>query len=352
MHGLAPRLIAVFLFGAAAGVHGPAGAQDIHPKLNRSDSSTLAAQVRRGRIARDAGQWVEAKAAFKAALDATDPAESTAASRAELAGEIGLCELALRSYRDAAEHLEASLEERKLLSPALQRRFDAGMAKALPHVVTLYLSVRPPDAELLIDGQPVGRPAGLYKLFLEPGRHFLRGVSRGHEPVFQVLDAGAGKDLSMVLTLSPSAAGAMGTAAREQQKAPGPARPPVASSAKRSSVVTDLLIPGLVLTSGTLLTGGTLLVWSAVTDADLDERASAVGSTGCLDKYPTRNCSELRDLQARRDLLSDVGWASMTAGAVFGAATLASVFVGRSKPVQVVPLATGKQAGLVFYGVW
>ena len=49
--------------------------------------------VRRGQRARAAGQWSEAHAAYKAAFEAADPASSTERERAEIAGELGLCEL-------------------------------------------------------------------------------------------------------------------------------------------------------------------------------------------------------------------------------------------------------------------
>ena len=91
--------------------------------------------VRRGRRARNTGQWTEAYAAYKAALEAADPASSTERVRAELAGELGLCELALRKYRDAAEHLAFSLEQRTALPLALQLRFEKGERELLKHPI-------------------------------------------------------------------------------------------------------------------------------------------------------------------------------------------------------------------------
>lgn len=141
--------------------------------------------VRRGQRARAAGDWTAAHAAYKAALEAADPASSTERERAELAGELGLCELALRKYRDAAEHLAFSLEQRAALPVTLQRRFEDGQRKAIPHVAKLSLAVDPPDAEVIIDGKAIGPVARVYTLFFEPGLHTVRARAPGREDAFQ-----------------------------------------------------------------------------------------------------------------------------------------------------------------------
>ncbi|WP_437297007.1 hypothetical protein [Sorangium sp. So ce426] len=56
--------------------------------------------VRHGQRARAAGQWTEAHAAYEAAFEAADPESTTERERAEIAGELGLCEVALGKYRD------------------------------------------------------------------------------------------------------------------------------------------------------------------------------------------------------------------------------------------------------------
>ena len=179
MRYIAHSLSIFVTLGAATGVTSSASANGIQPMTKPSGSASVKDHVRRGQRARAAGQWTEAHAAYRAAFEAADPATSTDRERGEIAGELGLCEVALHKYRDAAEHLSKSLEQREALPDALQRRFEAGLREAAKHVATLVLAADPPDAEVLIDGKRIGRTARTYTLFLEPGQHMVRGRAPG-----------------------------------------------------------------------------------------------------------------------------------------------------------------------------
>ncbi|WP_234022771.1 tetratricopeptide repeat protein [Sorangium cellulosum] len=162
-------LFVLLTLGASTGLPSSADAQQRSPAPGSSDGATVKDLVRRARKARDRGNWTEACDAFKAALDAANlpPAmkldraelDRGAFDPAELAGELGLCELELRKYRDAAEHLTWSLERDWALPSQLQQRFLIGQRKAAFYVAELMLSVDPPDAEVFIDGKPIGRTA-------------------------------------------------------------------------------------------------------------------------------------------------------------------------------------------------
>ena len=104
----------------------------------------------------------------------------------------GLCELALRKYRDAAEHLAESLQQRAALSLNLQRRFEDGQRSAEARVVRFYLGVSPADAEVLLDGKPVGKQAASYELFLAPGQHTVRARLLGYGDAVNTFTADAG----------------------------------------------------------------------------------------------------------------------------------------------------------------
>ncbi|XXY49377.1 hypothetical protein WME91_56160 [Sorangium sp. So ce269] len=194
---------------AATGFTRSASAGDIHRKATTTYGSTVKEHVRRGQRARNAGRWTEAHAAYKAAFEAAaDPATSTERERAELAGELGLCELALHKYRDAAEHLARSLEQRETLPLARQPRFEAGQREAAKHVARLVLSVDPPDAEVFIDGQRLGRTARTYTLFFEPGKHLVRGRAPGapvHEDGLHSFLAAAGAEHEITMKLPRAA---------------------------------------------------------------------------------------------------------------------------------------------------
>ncbi|HTN89370.1 MAG TPA: PEGA domain-containing protein, partial [Sorangium sp.] len=170
--------------------------------------------VRRGQRARNARRWTEAQAAYRAAFEAADPATSTERERAEIAGELGLCELALHQHRDAAEHLARSLEQREALPEALQRRFEQGQREAAKRVARLVLGVDPPDAEVLVDGQRIGRTARTYTLFFEPGKHMVRGRAPGHEDGLHsfLAVAGAEHEITMKLPRAAVSSSAQATA--------------------------------------------------------------------------------------------------------------------------------------------
>ncbi|WP_437502299.1 hypothetical protein [Sorangium sp. So ce1099] len=360
MRDVAPSLLFCLMLGAAAAYTSPAGAEDIYSTLEQGGSSTVKDHLRRAQSARNAGRWTEAHAAYKAALEAADPASSTEKKRAQIAGELGLCELELRKYRDAAEHLALSLEQRNALPLETQKRFEAGQGKAAPHVATLYLSIDPPDAEVLIDGKLIGTPARTYRLFLEPGQHMVRARAPGREEAFASFDAQSGKPTT--ISLQVPRASAPGSAAKVTSRAvQSSARGAQVLSLAPFSTASKLRIAGAVVAGMTMATGGGFLIWSAYTEDELHDRATALrgadeDASRCARPDAPRACSELRDLQEKRDLLKKAGWVTLASGGAIGALTLASLLVGRSSPpsdgVRIVPTAGGRSAGLVMVGAW
>ncbi|WP_437524502.1 hypothetical protein WME79_36155 [Sorangium sp. So ce726] len=326
--------------------------------------------VRRGQRARNAGLWVEAHAAYKAAFDAADPTTSTERERAELAGELGLCEVALHRYRDAAEHLSRSLEQREALPDALRRRFEAGQREAGKHIATLVLGVDPPDAEVLIDGERIGRTARIYTLFFEPGKHMVRARAPGRADAFQGFlgVAGAEHEITMQLPLA-AASSAKETAPVAPKEAPqalssSPAvrdRPP----SPWTSWPGTLRITGVGLTVATGSLGAVFMVRAMTADGDLDERNAKLDAAGvsqgvCREAPRPSACSELKGLRRERDLFAGLGTAMVVTSGVVGAATLASFFTDfsflQAEPsrarLALVPTVTPAHAGLVAYGAW
>ncbi|WP_242515956.1 hypothetical protein [Sorangium cellulosum] len=358
------------MLGVTIGMTQPVRAEDRNPAPGGSVGSTVKDDLRRARRARASGQWAEAHAAYKAAFEAIDATWDTEREAAEIGGELGLCELALRKYRDAAEHLAWSLERRKALSPAQQKRFGKGLADAVKRVATLYLSVDPPDAEVLIDGTPIGRPRRTYRLFFEPGMHMVRALARGRGEAFQSLDARAGAETKMTLQLPRAAessagedapAGLAKTAVTEPQAATTSARAPAASASWPGT----LRIGGAALATAALATGTVLLLRADVIDGNLAERDVARRrrgwtSTTCWWPDASSTCAEIRKEVAGRDRLATLGNVALATGAVFGIATAASFLAEgwllggtpAREGVRVAPSTTGTQAGLVVQGVW
>ncbi|WP_044985586.1 PEGA domain-containing protein [Sorangium cellulosum] len=385
--------LSIFLtLGVATGFTKSASADDVPPKAQQtspslpalaisppaarpSDSSLVKDHVRRGQRARNAGRWIEAHAAYKAAFDAVDPATSTERERAELAGELGLCEVALHRYRDAAEHLAKSLEQREVLPDALQRRFEAAQREAAKRVATLVLSVDPPDAEVLIDGERIGRTARTYTLFFEPGKHMVRGRAPGHEDGLHSFLAAAGAQHEITMKLPRAAVSSVKeTAPASPTEAPRglslsswsgsmrKVRPPSPWVAWPGA----LRVAGIAVTTGTVLGGGVFMLRARKLDDDLSERrdgltrGSTSSSTMCWQAPQDSPCADLLRLRDARNLSAGVGTALVITGGVIGAVTAASFFTDFSflggtptqERVHVTPVATGGETGVRIEGLW
>ncbi|WP_437277507.1 hypothetical protein WME90_40670 [Sorangium sp. So ce375] len=367
MRFAAQSLWSCLVLGVALGTAHPVRAEDRNPAPARSDDSVVKDHLRRARRARASGRWTEAHAAYKAAFDAIDATSISERESAEVAGELGLCELKLRKFRDAAEHLAWSLERRKALSPEQQKGFADGLAQAVPFLATLYLSVDPPDAEVFVEGKPIGRPRRTYTLFFEPGKHMVRARAPGRAEGTQTLDAQAGTEPIMTFQLS--------SAAESSAKDDAPAVPEPVSAAPRArpqapgqpaSWPTTLRIAGIAVTTATLSAGSLLMIRAANLDGDLSERrdglnggATASGSR-CWQAADRPGCADLLRLRDERNLSAGMGTAMLIAGGVIGAATAASFFTDFSflapTPAQdrihASPVATGREIGVMIEGLW
>ncbi|WP_437765377.1 tetratricopeptide repeat protein [Sorangium sp. So ce281] len=326
--------------------------------------------VRAGKRARAEGRWTDAYDAYKAALEAMVPATNTEQERAEIAGELGLCALALSKHRDAAEHLAWSLEQREALSVALQLRFEEGLRKAAKHVATLLLAVDPPDAEVVVDGKLVGRTARTHKLFFDSGEHMVRAQAPGREESFHVFTAVPGKQHQMSMQLSRSSSSTREVAAVAPKEAPRvpSARPAVRTQARSpwASWPGTLRIAGIVVTTASASAGSVLMIRASRLDGDLSERRDGLSSdpstssSMCWQAPRHSACADLLRLRDERNLSGAVGTALVIAGGVIGAATAASFFtdfsfLGRTpaqEQIHVSPAAIGQGMGVRIEGLW
>ncbi|AUX45206.1 hypothetical protein SOCE26_066870 [Sorangium cellulosum] len=285
---------------------------------------------------------------------------------AELAGELGLCELELREYRDAAEHLTWSLAQDRALPRELRGRFQIGQAKAVFYVVELLLSVDPPDAEVLIDGKPIGRTARAYKLFLEPGRHMVRARAPGREDAFHVFHAERGDKQEIMMQLPRAAV----VSAMEPPATSKPASAQPAARAKDpgpwASWPGTLRIAGIAVATAGVSVGAILMIRAGKLDDELAARRdrllgqSPSSSSMCWQAPRNAPCAELARLQDARNLSGRAGLATIITGGVVGAVTAASFvtdlsFLGSSPArgrIHVSPVATGEEIGARLEGLW
>jgi tetratricopeptide (TPR) repeat protein len=199
-----PRDLAVFLSALALS----SSAREVHAAPPSQETTTppsgiTAAHLKRAEQARQGKRWAEAIEAYNAALVEAQRAGMPAKETAVILGELGVCEVALQRYRDAAEHLEQSLKNGWALSRSQAARFQTAQRKAEAEVSTVFISTDPSDAEIFVDGKSIGAGQPSYLIFVEPGSHTVRAHLFGHSDAMQTVEPGRGQRVGISMRLSP-----------------------------------------------------------------------------------------------------------------------------------------------------
>ncbi|WP_437753817.1 hypothetical protein [Sorangium sp. So ce1389] len=301
--------------------------------------------LRRARAARSAGRWREAEAAYRAAF--------AAAPRPAIEGELGLCELSLQEYVDAATHLRRALFDRRKLSPAERQRFEDGLLRAAREVVEVEFILSHPKAEVFLDGRFLGRGQPEYRLYVEPGRHEVRASLEGHATQTVPFERWPGDVTVFPVVLDPI---------------PKPPPPEVivrktAPAPERDRSGRNIRIAGASLALAGTALGVGLAIAAGVRDDEAGAQADAIredyGRGGCLYEgisEITVPCNALAETISARDTMRSAAWASFIAGGVFGVVAISSLWWAPSPPspprVVVRPLVAAGGGGVAIGGVW
>ncbi|WP_437984180.1 hypothetical protein [Sorangium sp. So ce117] len=315
-----------------------------------TSAAPLAETLRRAEQARRAGRWDDAAAAYRTAWESTgDP---------RWAGELGLLELSLRRYRDAAEHLRRALEGGDALASGASARLRGALQQAAQEVVEVAIVVGKPEAELFMDGRRVGQGFVTYVVYVEPGSHEARATLQGHEDGVGRFEAQRGDKLPLGLAL------------KEKPPAPRPAQPAVAPRAAAAApgpaaggtaIGPAIRVGGLALASAGVLVGAGFAIGSAVKDGEAESLREELLATGgeraCHERASVDDarCPELEDAIRSRDALGLVALVSVVASGVVGAAALSSFWWAPAPErggVRVVPQATARGGGVRIEGAW
>lgn len=347
-----PRL----LISAGLLCAGPAPAEESPRSVAGKVEDGISAHVRKGRMACNAGSWKEAEAAFNAALVAGGSAPMTPAARAEIIGELGLCELKQRRYRDGAEHIEESLSlGRGALGASLRRRLEEGQRIAEKHIARVYLTVVPSDAEVLIDGKVIQRRQAAHELFLDPGPHKLRARMDGYddfEASFKVV-AGDAPPLRAVLARAR-------TAPPVARRAPAAPATPAAPAEPGDGSASTWRTLGIVASAVTAAGGVAVLIGEEALNSAIKEKSAETkkrsGPVACQGATRADSCAQLADAERERVTLAWIGVSSLVASGVVAALTVASFLSPpaqkapvRQAGVRVVPVV-GQSSGLLVHG--
>ncbi|AKT40084.1 PEGA domain-containing protein [Chondromyces crocatus] len=121
------------------------------------------ARYEAGQAAAKKGKWQEAYAAFREAWSLR--------RHPQIALNLGRAALKIGEPREAAERLSFFLRESPELAPGDRKQVEVLLVEAKKKVGTLTIGVNRPNAELFIDGTPLGRAPLGYEVFADPGSH-------------------------------------------------------------------------------------------------------------------------------------------------------------------------------------
>lgn len=191
------------------------------PTCAPADTATSATEdkaealYKKGVEARAREEWETARVFFSHAC-AVSP-------HYQILAHLGEAELKLGRYRAAAEHLSAFLAAAPpTLSTAARTRGEEMLAEARSHVGTVALTVNVPDAEVLVDGESVGRAPMKSKLFVDPGLREFEARGAGGVKAKTLLGIAPGAEVTVQLEPKPQGSPRIGLPLRQE---PAPTQP-------------------------------------------------------------------------------------------------------------------------------
>jgi hypothetical protein len=199
-------------------------------------------------------RWAEARASFLAAWSLE--------KHWQIAGNLADCELKLERYREAAEH--AAYYKRH--APAdRQARADALLKSATAKVATVTVTVEPAGAEVVVDGESVGRAPLEGALYLMPGERKIAARVPGRPDAVQVMKLQEGT--AQVVSLVVPAAIAVAAEPTAMAAAPVPKAPETPEAQNRApSKSMAILVTGATLAAVGIGVGvGTAVTLEGVT---------------------------------------------------------------------------------------
>jgi hypothetical protein len=316
-----------------------------------------------GTKAMDSGRYGEAHAALLAAWSLKQ--------HAQIAANLGAAEVQLGRYRDAAAHLTFYLREAP--KEKVKERLSAQelLARARKHVGALSIKVEPAGAEVLVDGEIVGKAPLAEEVFVDPGARVIEARQEGYATRKQAVSVAAGASQSVTLTLEQAPPAGAGAAAAEagaaEAGAPAAAGAPTKPAwkgiaggegrEKPTSGVRPLVIGGIVATGAAMSLGVAFAIVSSVHAADAEEQREAIvekGSPTCLSPAKGAACEAIEDSIGARDRFGNLSVFSFVAGGLLGAGTVVYALtaprpLGKA-PVRAAPVVTPDGARLVVVG--
>lgn len=319
--------------------------------------------VGRGDKARRAGRWREAAEAYADALAAAERAGLPEKERAVLVGELGAAEVALRKYREGAEHLHRSLVHEQGFSAEQQDRHSRAREKAAAEVGTLIVAVSPPDAEVSLNTTTIQERGSGHVFFVEPGEHTIRARRKGYADAMVTQDMVKGSKVRVALRLERLPQKQAVVAAPCVEPAGKPAPRPSAPCPAPAKDWVPTFRTGAFITAGVgAAVGAGLLIATVPVHEAILERVDTFGkregNRACKNPSPANaeECSAQADLLSARAALMGTGWTMLGVSGMIATVAASSYFwhvsKGDAAPVRITAITTGGYTGAAVVGVW
>ncbi|WP_437511467.1 PEGA domain-containing protein [Sorangium sp. So ce1099] len=323
------------------------------PAIQRPPSNAGSDKARKlyleGVAAAEKNRWADAHASFVAAWALHE--------HYTILGGLGTCELMLKRYRDAAEHLAAYVRELgndATATPQDRAAAAETYAKARAHVGAVIVSTNVPGAEVVVDGSVVGRTPLLDPVFLDPGPHTITVRHDGYMPKETAVEVAAGSETRRAFELERPAPSA---------PPPRPAPPPPRHDAEGPNV--GVIVAGGSVAAAGVIAGVVFTFAANGTERAVRRRWDTVdafknGKVDCMAprrEDPVGHCQKLSSLVDDRDLFSNLALWSFVGGGTAALGTLGYWLASPSSApdeqhVRVVPLVTPGGGGIVAGGVF
>lgn len=328
------RVLSFTLFLAAATIPARAGAQPPPSSIDAA-SSRADELAHQGNDLALKHSWADAEALF---LQAWALKQSY-----DIGGNLGIAELNLEKYCDAAEHLSFALKRFPANGKADHRELlHDKLEKVKEHVGAVAITVSAPGAEVFVDGKRRGLAPLDDVVFLEPGTRKIEARLQGYETVTRTIEVAKGGATDVTLTLKTAEG--------------GPVPPPESHGPRTGVIVAGAVVTGVALAAGIgflAAAGGKGASGLETHTAILESGHSCITGAG---NYDAR-CADLSNITLTGDTFHKVGVGLLAGASAAAVGTAVYFFWPRSNPdrpapsaFRVAPAVSTTNAGLLVSG--
>lgn len=255
-----------------------------------------------------------------------------------IAASLAEVEMKLGRYRDAAEHWRYYIEQLDAEHASDRADAEAQVRECRKHLGSVRVTMEPPDAQLTIDDEAVGRGPFEKDFLLAPGQHTLRAELGGRTSPSKQIIVAAEQDQATALALPAEPRTSAAAATQLTPQAPSPGKPQDSGrSTPRGRTVA--VVTGGVLATAAIGVGIWYTVAAASTRRDLDAVRQQVDNAGdpelvkqggaCTPPPGVRpaQCDQLVTKANEFDRERNIGVAGYVTGGVLAAGTVATYFL-------------------------